>query len=160
MWQAPAHRMRAMALAKKRARERNRISIHIKSVEGHLKLLEDKSSDPEHTQISIKVILNDFGPKGVGIFSEKPFLIGQEIELSLENPRSLCLKGKIAWCQEYNANTHILSDKPCSYRIGIVFQFENEEQENQIKEFCISLEKEYLYGVPAYAMPSTHAKVA
>lgn len=144
--------MRAMASAKKRQRERNQMAIHIKAVEGKIK--------DENSSSQIKIILNDFGPKGIGVFSEHSFLIGQEITLLLENPRVISLKGKIAWCKEHDANSNIISPKPFSYRIGIVFQFENEGQEKEVRNFCEVLEKEYLYGVPAYAMPSTHAKAA
>ena len=65
--------------------------------------------------------------------------------------RSRYIHAKIAWCRKYNANSHVISNNPFSYRIGLVFSFMNEEDEQNTKTYCDELAKEYLYGVPAFA---------
>lgn len=155
MWQAPSQRIRAMAIAKKRARERNRKSIHIKQVEGDLKLSAENLEAPPTKETEVRVILNDLGSKGVGLFAARLLDVGQEVVLTIFKPRELRIHGKIAWCQEYKADSHVLSQNRFIYRIGIVFDFsESPEEEQKVKAYCNELAHEYLYGVPAYAAPA------
>lgn len=155
MWQAPSQRIRALAIAKKRARERNKHAIHLKLVDADLKLLEENLEAEPNPETQVRVILNDLGSKGVGLFATRSLEVGQEVALTLTKPRSLRIHGRIAWCQEYKADSHVLSQTPYAYRIGIVFDFSQApEEEMKVKAFCDELAKEYLYGVPAYAAPS------
>ncbi len=152
MWQAPSHRVRALASAKKRARERQRKAIHLKLVDGEIRILGNHLGDGSKGA-AIRVILNDLGSKGLGIFSSSPFMVGQEISITLEKPKRFFVKGRIAWCQEHDANSHVISNNPFSYRMGIVFTFADADEERKVREYCEILSKEYLYGVPAYAAP-------
>ncbi len=155
MWQAPSHRIRALASAKRRQRERQRLAIHIKQVEGEVTI-----ANAQGPAVPARIVLNDIAPKGVGVFTPEPFGIGQEVELKISKPKEINLRGRVAWCQEYDANSHILSQTPFSFRIGIVFSLDNSEDEQNVKSYCEELAKGYLYGVPAYAAPTILKKAA
>lgn len=143
MWQAPSQRMRALAVQKKRDRDRMRRPLHIKRVNAEIKLLS-LQAEPQVT--IARVILNDLTPKGMGLFCASPLLVGQEVAITLEEPKRIYLRGRIVWCQEYDADSHVLSQQSYSYRMGIQFIFESPEEQVAIRRFCEQLENEFLRG--------------
>ena len=142
MWQAPNQRVRAIAQAKRRERERARRPLHIKRVSAELKVLTLPSAAPMVTDA--RVLLNDFSPKGLGLFCGRPLGVGQEVAITLESPRRIYVRGRIVWCQEYDCESHVLSQRSYSYRIGVQFTFETVEEQKAIKAFCDELSKDYL----------------
>jgi hypothetical protein len=143
MWQAPNQRLRAIASQKRRERERNRRPLHLKRVQAQIKILS-QSVEPEITEA--RVILNDFSPKGLGLFSSKPVLVGQEVAITLDKPRRIYVRGRVVWCQEYDAGSHVLSATSFSYRMGVQFVFETQEELQSIQEFCDELNRGYLHS--------------
>jgi Tfp pilus assembly protein PilZ len=97
-----------------------------------------------------RIVLNDLSPFGVGLFSEKPFNVGQEVALTLEHPRRIFVKGKIAWCEDQTPHSHVMSAKPFGYRLGIQFTFQTEQEQETLKQFCEELSREVLHA----SMPS------
>lgn len=93
-----------------------------------------------------RVMLNDLSPKGVGLFSPIAIQPGQEVQLTIEEPKRFFVRGKIAWCQEYDANSHVLSRDPYSFRIGIEFEFTSAEEERQVREHCTMLIREHVFA--------------
>ncbi len=137
MWQSS--NPRARALAKKRERQRNRKPLHIKRVVGDLKLL---GSDGQISQV--RVILNDLTPKGVGIFCEKPLMVGKEVALTIDEPKPIYLRARIAWCQEVDSSGHIISSNPSNYRVGLMFLYETAAEQAAVKNWCDAISKEHL----------------
>jgi hypothetical protein len=96
-----------------------------------------------------RLLLNDISPKGLGLFSDQPIMVGQEIALTIEEPKRFYVRGRVVWCQEADADSHILSSHPFSYRIGLVFLFQNAAEEAQVKAYCDELARDVLYGAQA-----------
>ena len=146
MWQAPNSRSRALASQRRRERERLRRPIHIKRVDGKLTLA---GSAKDAAPIGIRVVLNDLSPKGAGIFAPSIIPVGQEISITIEEPKHLSLKGKVTWYQEHDANSHILTQVPFSYRIGIEFIFDTEADKQAAETYCKDILNIYLFGAKA-----------
>lgn len=147
MWQAPNQRVRAIASAKKREKERNRRPIHIKRVQAELKVVGTINTTPHITQA--RVLLNDLSPKGLGLFAANPIMVGQQIALTIEEPKRFYIRGRVIWCQEHDADSHVLSPTPYSYRIGIEFVFESREEEQQVAAYCDEIAKNHLFTLKA-----------
>jgi Tfp pilus assembly protein PilZ len=98
-----------------------------------------------------RIILNDLSPFGVGLFCEKAFNVGQEIALTLEHPRRIYVRGKVAWCEDQSPQSHVMSKKPFGYRIGIQFTFQSAEEQEALREFCDQIAREHLHAVLPYA---------
>ncbi len=143
MWQAPNQRSRQGSGPKKRDGRKNR-RFHIKRVNAEIKALATLHAPA--TVAQARLVLNDLGPHGLGLFASAAMLVGQEISLTIEDPKRFYVRGRIAWCQEYDADTHILTDYPYHFRVGIEFMFETEEEETQVRNFCEEIARDYLYG--------------
>jgi Tfp pilus assembly protein PilZ len=128
MWQSPNQRVRAQFNARKRERERMKMPFHIKRVHATVEIGDQK--------IDVRLILNDLTPKGMGLFSSTRFSTGDEVTIYLENPKKIQLKGKIAWCQEYEVRGKVLTEKSFSHRVGLQFVFSSPEEEQAMKAYC------------------------
>jgi hypothetical protein len=136
MWQAPNPKMRLPG-AKKSRREHPRRSIHIQRVTAEIRTVGGTTPEGKpQTEASARILLNDLSIKGVGIFANKAFQPGQEIAIHLTDPGPIYLRGKIIFCQEHDVRTHIISNLPYSYRIGIQFVFADATEEETVRKFC------------------------
>jgi hypothetical protein len=136
MWQAPNSKVRLPA-SKKARRTTPRRSIHIKRVTAEIRTVGKTTPDGRPSmEGSARIMLNDLSIKGVGIFCDKPFTPGEEIAINLTDPTRIYLRGKIVFCQEHDSRTHVISNLPYSYRIGIQFIFADATEEANVKKFC------------------------
>lgn len=142
--QSTAPRAAAQAVLNKRQYQRNRLPIHFKRARAEVKL-SGLGADPTKI-IEARVLLNDITPKGIGIFSTSPMLPSQEISITVDQPKRLYVRGRIIWCMEHNANSHVLSESKYSYRVGIQFIFDTDEERKVLEAYVQDLEKEFLYG--------------
>jgi Tfp pilus assembly protein PilZ len=141
MWQSPNQRVRAQANARKRERERLSMPFHIKRVVAAVALPAVGEAPP--TSVDVRLILNDFTPKGMGLFSAHRFSTGDEVTITLESPKKIQIKGSIAWCQEYEVRGKVLTEHSFSYRVGLHFVFANAEEEQAVKAYCDELLKNH-----------------
>ena len=128
MWQSPNQRVRAQVNARKRERERLKMPFHIKRVLATVELGDQK--------IDVRLILNDLTPRGMGLFSSHRFSAGDEVTIHLESPKKMQIKGKIAWCQEYEVRGKVLTEHSFSNRVGLSFVFSSPEEEQAMKAYC------------------------
>jgi hypothetical protein len=152
MWQAPNQRIGAMANAKKRQQDRAKKPIHLRRVRAEIRLIphHETFAQAESTGTlgelrEARVILNDLSPKGIGIYSAEPMVPGNKVRITLEEPRRIVIEGKIVWCQDHKVGSAVLSKNAPNYRVGVKFEFGTPEEEKAFKEFCLDLQKNYLY---------------
>jgi Tfp pilus assembly protein PilZ len=136
MWQAPNQRLRAAANAKKRDRDRYKIPFHIKRVTAGVSL---KMPEGEPLKVEGRVLLNDFTPTGMGLFTAHKFQADDEVVITLETPTKIEVKARVAWCQECFVVGKVLKAQSFTYRAGLQFKFANSEEEQAIKAFCDEL---------------------
>ncbi len=116
MFTVPSYRIRAYLRGVKqneeaRARNRERSPIHLKRTMGEIRL--SQSFDEDQLVIPCRVMLNDFSPEGIYVFSEKPLHIGQALSLTLQDPKRLYFIGRVVWCKNLSIHHGILG--PTSY---------------------------------------------
>lgn len=137
-------RAAAQAVLNRRQYQRNRLPVHFKRARAEVKLT-GLGADPNKI-IEARVLLNDITPKGIGLFSTSPMLPSQEISITVDQPKRLYVRGRIVWCMEHNINSHVLSESKYSYRVGIQFLFDTDEERKALETYVQELEKQYLYG--------------
>lgn len=140
-------RAAAQAVLNQRQYQRNRLPVHFKRARAEVKL-SGLGADPTKI-IEARVLLNDITPKGIGLFTTSPMLPSQEISITVDQPKRLYVRGRIVWCMEHNANTHILSETKYAYRVGIQFIFDTEEERQALAKYVQELEAQFLYGKEA-----------
>jgi len=140
MWQAPNSRAHSIAAARKRARDRVKNSVHIKRVHADVKVAQVNGANIG----DVRIILNDFTPKGVGIFAGKALPVGQTVSITLQLSRQIYVRGTVIDCHEQSNHSHVISDQRYSYRIMIKFVFETEEEREQLTSFCDSIQREHI----------------
>ena len=87
-----------------------------------------------------RVFLNDLSASGVGLFTPTPLVTGDKVSIVIEEPKHIFIKGKVIWCAQYTMSTKIISStENFTYRVGIKFIFDSEEERNAVKEYCNSL---------------------
>jgi hypothetical protein len=141
MWQSPNPKTRASG-GKAPGDRRSKTRFHIRRVRADLRTV---SSEPgQGLEIETSLLLNDLSPQGVGLSSSQEFKIGQELTIQLTAPSTLTLTGKVAHCHKHENASHIISEKPIAFRLGIQFIFASAEEEESFKKFCEDLQTEIL----------------
>lgn len=86
-----------------------------------------------------RVFLTDLAPEGVGIFLPIPLSKGDMVNLVINQPKHLFVKGKVTSCAPYTLNNKVISTENFSYRIGIQFVFDSPEEKANVKKYCDEL---------------------
>lgn len=92
----------------------------------------------QHTNevIKVRVFLHDISPGGVGLFCERAVEIGSKVDLVLEVPKHLFVRGTVVWCAEAGVTSHVISTETFHYRAGLTFQFDSKGAEDEFKKYC------------------------
>lgn len=136
MWQTPNQKARN-ATSKRSIRDsRGRQSLHMKRVDAEIRTVGKRKADgsPE-VEAMARILMNDLNAKGVGIFCTEAFVAGEEVAITLTSPSMIYLRGKVSYCQE-REHTHIISEVPYQFRIGIVFVFESAAEKAAVAKYC------------------------
>jgi hypothetical protein len=153
MWQAPNQRIEAIKNAKKRQQDRLNRPLHIKRVRAEIRLVPHKETHAQATTqgengqaIEARVMLNDLSPHGIGIYSKEKMVVGQKVQITLDEPKRITVTGSVVWCQEQRTGGAIISTQAHNYRVGVKFQFASPEEEKTFMDYCIEIEKAHLYS--------------
>ncbi len=142
-WQSPSGRIRQAAQARKLERERNKPRLKLQKVQADIKVT-GHARDPQFA--SGQVVLNDFSPNGVSLFTHQPLMVGDEVSLTLERPKQFYIHGRIISCQEFDTNSKILTTNTPSYRVGVQFTFESERERAEVRSYCDYIVRDVLFG--------------
>lgn len=118
--------------------------MHIKKVKAEIRLIQTSEQPTQATEA--RVVLNDLNPLGMGIFSSEPLLVGQEIAITLTDPKRVYLRGRIVWCQEFDIDSHVISQNNFHYRAGIKFTFTSKEEEDAVRQYVDEMARTFLYS--------------
>jgi hypothetical protein len=134
MWQAGGNQRRGADGNRKRGRAK--MPFHIKRVRASLKL---EIPGGQARMIEAWVLLNDFSPDGMGLFTANKFNADDQITVTLESPKKIEIKARIAWSMEVVGASRILKAQACPYRAGVEFLFTTPEEREAVKAFCDEL---------------------
>jgi len=146
MWNAPQSRAQAVLGSRKRQHLRQKLNIHIFRVEAELKVSSPPKLEatPSEEIIPARIILNDIGKHGMGLFLTQALSTGQTISITLEQPSLFYCKGKVLWCEEFSAYSNIISKCPFLFRAGICFNTETEKERQEIEKYCKMIIEEHI----------------
>jgi hypothetical protein len=145
MWQNKTQKLRNMAETKKKERDYARLHIHLKRIAASIQILSlDALENDNLPKLEVRAVLNDLNNEGVGLYCHEALNPGQEILLTFEKPHFLEITARVKWCQSHNANSHIITTQPFSYRIGVEFITKKSAEAEAIQKFCAEMIKNYL----------------
>jgi len=144
MWQSPNQRLRALANAKKRERERLAQPLHFRRVPAEIQILSN--SLPAPVTVQGRAVLNDMTTKMMGVFTPQAWVSGTEVMITIMDPNPIQVRGRIVACQEFYNASHILSPNSFNYRLTVKFSFKNADEEKMVKDFVDDLHSGHLYG--------------
>lgn len=138
-----------MPHVRKNERAKERISIHFKRISASLELVAGTEASPADTatqpategassaeKMDIRIILNDVTLSGAGIYTPRLLNKGQEVILTFQNPFNCSLRGRVIWSQEFNVNSHVISNQAYPYRAGIEFSLQSDEDQTNVERLC------------------------
>ena len=130
MWQSP--NQKNSNSANKSKRKKPRLVIHFNRIDSKVALIDDQNGQTH--QIDVRFVLNDLNTNGAGFFSPLALNPGQKVKFFITNPVSIEINARIAWCEEFGANSHVISKQGLSFRIGAEF-LEDENDKELIQKF-------------------------
>lgn len=145
MWQAPNQRLRAVANAKRKERERARRPIHIKRISAKVGLVSGENT--EYLPAEFRLTLNDLSPAGVGVYSTSPLAAGQLVVLEINDPIAIKIRAKVIWCQGHTSRGHIISNQSFSFRMGFEFVLSTPEETVAVQNFCENISKNHIFSL-------------
>ena len=145
MWDLPNHKLkvhlRALRAARKSAK-RNRVRIRMQRASCVLRITDGFASF-SHI-VPGRILLNDFTKQGIKIFSQDPLLPGQEVAITIEDPRYFYAHGRVMWSSHLGFDRKVLTDRPFDYRVGIKFVFNSPSEQKAIADYCDYIWSEHL----------------
>ncbi len=89
-----------------------------------------------------RLVLNEFSPTGVYLFSQAHLPVGEPLSLVIENPRKFYCKAKVEWTKDVVTETHIFSKEKFQVRMSLKFVFASEEEKKAAQSYFEELNKE------------------
>src|SRR5262245_9491877 len=119
MWDIPNYRIRALMRKQRRALVgAKRLDLHLKRTKAEIHI-PDKVPSKRGKLVPARVVLNDFTPRGLFLFSSEQLILGTQIELTIYEPHQFYVKGRIVACQTLILDKKIISAQDFPYRIGV-----------------------------------------
>jgi hypothetical protein len=82
---------------------------------------------------------------GVYVYSSDALSPGQNVSLTIEEPRMFYSRGIVLSCQPILGNRCVISKTPLRYRVAIEFQFQTHEEREAVSQYCDGFLRERLY---------------
>ena len=140
MWQASSPKGKGAGGTEQRGSGRISGSIHLMRITVEVRKTAADGIQTEATQpLKARVLLYDLSPIGVGLFCSAPIPPSQKITLAFSAPATIFIEGKVVYCQEIVTDSHIISETPFSFRVGVQFHFATDEDATAMKKFCDDL---------------------
>jgi len=141
-WQSPSQRKRAMLLARERQKSKGRKRLKLQRVRAELKIVDKL----ETSVTEARVVLTDITPQGLGLFATMPLPVGQEVALTLEQPKRFYVRARVTACLEHDVESHVMTHDRYSFRISVEFVFATAAERAEVEKYCDTLKKDHLYG--------------
>ena len=145
MWDSPASRA---GTSKSKKKKKRRFPVHMKRT--HVQLKKKGLGNTESILVA-RLLLNDFSPRGVEVFSPEALEVGQELSITVDEPKRFFCKGRVIACHEMISDTVVLTQVPHRHRIAIEFVFDNPAEEDSVKAYWEEIRSEFVAGSPLAA---------
>ncbi len=141
MWDSHSSRLRAKANARKKIDKNTSARLHLTGVPATLKYAE---IGMETKLIEGVLVLNDLTPSGMTLFLKDPLAVGNDVSITLENPRQFYVRGKVTSCFNFSPGNKIISKNPVAFRASLRFNFDSEEEQEEVRKYCDYISYEVL----------------
>jgi hypothetical protein len=92
----------------------------------------------------VLLILNEFTPTRVPLFSETGFAGGEVLTLNIPSMKNLFVKGRVMACKEITVNQGIVNNKSFQYRVDFEFTFLSDSEREAIQKYYEELTESLL----------------
>lgn len=157
MWNVPTYRIRAYIRGLRQGPASKRAArpfpFHYKRTRAEI-ALQPTDSGPfslsrERTPgIQASLVLNDFSPRGLFLFSAEQIPVGQRIFLTIHGPKRFFIRGRVVLCKRMSFHaTTLTSGNTFPFRVGIVFDFQSVDERIAVKKYYDELSGQYLRSI-------------
>ena len=130
-----ARKRRKYVLANQRPLHFKRTPVDLTVISPHL---------DSRTSVAARVVLNDIHDRGLLAFTASPLIPGQELEITILEPSVMTVRGRTATCQPVHQDSRIISQESFRFRVSIDFEFQTQEEKEQMATYCVKVQKEFL----------------
>ncbi len=88
--------------------------------------------------------LADFSPLGMTLFLENQLVAGNDVSVTLEQPRQFYVRGQITTCHNYLADSKIIFERPLAFRCAVKFKFDSPEEAEEVRKYYEYISTEVL----------------
>lgn len=142
MWDVPSYRIKTYLrnMRAQQAKDRSRSKrdrMHIRRVKALVRVSSGLGAPVEI--IDARLILNEFGPAGIRLYTTRPLTPGQEVSITIEEPRYFFAHARVAATQNVGFDRNIIAVEPYDYRVALLFKTHTTAEENAISSYVSEL---------------------
>ncbi len=100
-----------------------------------------------------RVILNEFSLAGVGAYTTGRIKMGQEIALTIDEPRRFYITGRVLFCNEVRVDSKLIQQNVFPWRVGIEFIYKTDAERAEVSKYCEELTKTWLGALIPSVIP-------
>ncbi|MEK7692416.1 MAG: PilZ domain-containing protein, partial [Bdellovibrionota bacterium] len=89
---------------------------------------------PTIETIAARLLFNDLGKTGAGIFVRSSIITGQTVTLVVNEPFQARIKARVVWCQP-QMGSRILSEVPFGFRAGLEFLRDSQKEIEAVDKY-------------------------
>ncbi len=130
--------------------------VKLKRAEAEIKTLASDSDTGDDSTTEIlpaRVILNEFSDAGVGVYTTEALRMGQEVALTIDEPRRFYITGRIVFCNEVRTDSKLLQQITYPWRAGIEFNYKTDAERSEVAAYCEELRKSWLGALVPSIIP-------
>jgi len=132
--------------------------VKLKRTDAEIKILNsspaNESADESASAIlPARVILNEFSDAGVGVYTTERLRMGQEVALTIDEPRRFYITGKILFCNEVRSDSKIMQQVNYPWRAGVEFIYKSDAERSEVAAYCEELRKSWLGALVPSIIP-------
>jgi hypothetical protein len=132
--------------------------VKLNRTDAEIKILNSNPSgdSPDESASAIlpaRVILNEFSDTGVGVYTTEPLRKGQEVALTIDDPRRFYITGTVLFCNEIRSDSKILQQVVYPWRVGVAFIYKTDAERSEVAAYCEELRKNWLGALVPSVIP-------
>lgn len=113
----------------------------------------ESTDESQSTILPARVILNEFSLAGVGAYTTQRLKMGQEIALTIDEPRRFYITGRVLICNEVRTESKLIQQNVYPWRVGIEFIYKSDAERAEVSKYCEELTKTWLGALVPSVIP-------
>jgi hypothetical protein len=113
----------------------------------------ESSDESQSTILPARVVLNEFSLAGVGAYTTQRLKMGQEIALTIDEPRRFYITGRVLICNEVRTESKLIQQNVYPWRVGIEFIYKNDAERAEVSKYCEELTRTWLGALVPSVVP-------